>query len=105
MQTLVVTIPTADISDWESFHAVFKEVLGFPDFYGRNMDAWIDCMTSIDDAASGLTSISVAPGELVTLKIDDAPDFVRRCPEQYRAMIECAAFVNYRRVDIGEPPV
>jgi hypothetical protein len=69
------------------------------------MNAWNDCLTSIDDAASGMTSISVAPGELVTLKIDDAPDFELRCPEQYRAMIECAAFVNYRRVDVGEPPV
>ncbi|MDA1214518.1 MAG: barstar family protein, partial [Planctomycetota bacterium] len=26
------------IVDWESFHAHFAEVLGFPKFYGRNMD-------------------------------------------------------------------
>ena len=46
----VVSIPTDRISDWESFHEVFSEVLGFPSFYGRNMDAWIDCLTSADGA-------------------------------------------------------
>jgi hypothetical protein len=49
MQTTIVTIPADRITDWESFHSVFKQALGFPDFYGRNMDAWNDCMTYLDD--------------------------------------------------------
>ncbi len=72
MKTTVVTIPTDAIVDWDSFHEVFRTALGFPDFYGRNMDAWIDCMTSIDDPSSGMTDPSVAPGELFALRIDDA---------------------------------
>jgi RNAse (barnase) inhibitor barstar len=35
---VLVSIPTLRISDWDSFHSVFAEVFGFPDFYGRNMD-------------------------------------------------------------------
>jgi RNAse (barnase) inhibitor barstar len=29
-----------------SFHEAFASALGFPSWYGRNMDAWIDCMSS-----------------------------------------------------------
>lgn len=105
MKTTVVIIPTNEIVGWDSFHQVFRTVLGFPEFYGCNMNAWIDCLTSVDDASSGMTTPSVAPGDLLTLRIDDAADFRRRCPEQHAALLDCAAFVNYRRIEVGEPPV
>jgi len=104
-QTTIVTIPAEQIEDWASFHRVFREVLGFPDFYGCNMNAWIDCMTDVDDSESGMSSLCIAPGELLMLRIDDAPDFRRRCPEQYDALIACTAFVNHRRMDRDAPPV
>jgi hypothetical protein len=44
------------------------------------MDAWIDCMTHIDDRGIGLTAISVSAGHLVALRIDDAPDFENALP-------------------------
>ena len=105
MQTTVATIPADQITDWDSFHSVFQVALGFPDFYGRNMNAWIDCMTYIDDPTGGMTNIFVCPGDLLALRIDDAPDFARRCPELYQAIIECTAFVNYRRIERGDKPV
>lgn len=105
MKTTVVMIPVETIVDWNSFHDVFRKALGFPEFYGCNMDAWIDCLTSADDPTSGMTSPSVAPGDLLTLRMDGAADFHRRCPEQYVALVECAAFVNYRRIEVGQPPV
>jgi RNAse (barnase) inhibitor barstar len=105
MQTTVVIVPVDRIADWDSFHSVFKETLGFPDFYGRNMDAWIDCMTYVDDPPSGMTAIFVSKGDLLTLRIDNASDFQKRCPEQYAALIECTAFVNYRRTEVGEAPI
>ena len=37
-----VTIDLRGITDTASFHAVFAETLGFPHFYGNNMDAWVD---------------------------------------------------------------
>jgi len=40
-----VHIDGSKISDWGTFHHHFSEVFGLPGFYGRNMDAWIDCMT------------------------------------------------------------
>ena len=98
---MIIKIPVDQINDWDSFHSVFQSTLGFADFYGRNMDAWIDCMTYVDDPPSGLTTVSVSEGDVLTLRIDDAPDFKRRCPEQYEALIECSAFVNYRRMERG----
>jgi RNAse (barnase) inhibitor barstar len=95
-------IETKKITDWASFHSVFADTLGFPDFYGRNMNAWIDCMTNIDD---GMTRFTVAPGELFHLEVADTKDFAKRLPEIYQALIEDSAFVNWRRVDVGEPPI
>ena len=52
---VLVRIDTTKIRDWASFHDVFTEIFGFPDFYCRNMDAWVDCMTSLDDPAAGMS--------------------------------------------------
>jgi RNAse (barnase) inhibitor barstar len=97
-----VRIETKQITDWESFHSVFAETLGFPGFYGRNMNAWIDCMTRVDD---GMTRFTLAPGELFHLEIADTKDFADRLPEIYQALIEDSAFVNWRRIQVGEPPI
>jgi hypothetical protein len=105
MNALLVKIPVEKISDWPSFHQVFQEVLGFPAFYGRNMNAWIDCLTSVDSPGQGMSAVTVSPGGILILKIDNPFDFRRRCPEQYEALIECSAFVNFRREEAGEAPV
>jgi RNAse (barnase) inhibitor barstar len=101
----IVEVPTHRIVDWDTFHDVFSEVLGFPSFYGRNMDAWIDCLTHVDDDPPDLTTVSVAAGDVLTLQLVDVDDFAERCPEQYAAVVECSAFVNWRRIEIGQPPV
>lgn len=105
MDTKIVTVPVDQINDWPTFHAVFQRTLGFPAFYGRNMDAWIDCMTSLDLPEDGMSTVTVPRGGLVILAIDGADDFKRRCPEQYDALIEGSAFVNYRLIEIGQTPI
>ncbi|CCE01409.1 barstar family protein [Bradyrhizobium sp. STM 3809] len=104
-QATIVPIPSDRIHDWDSFHRVFQEALGFPGFYGCNMDAWIDCMTYVDDPDAGLSSITVAKGDLLILRVDNADELQRRCPEQYQALLECTAFVNHRRDKPGQSPV
>ena len=90
------------IVDWTSFHNVFADLFGLPAFYGRNMNAWIDCVSSLDDPDSGMTSVAVAPGEVVLLHVDHANDFAKRCPEPFSAMVDGVAFVNWRRSQDGE---
>jgi hypothetical protein len=105
MQTTVIQILAREIVDGASFHDVFSRVFGFPDFYGRNMNSWIDCMTDLDAPEGGMVQVSVAVGELVALQIVGAADFQRRCPEQFRELIECVSFVNFRRVEVGHLPI
>jgi hypothetical protein len=69
------------------------------------MNAWIDCMTCLDDVDAGMTSVCVAPGQLVCLQIEGVGAFAQRCPEQYSALVECSAFVNWRRIERGHAAI
>jgi hypothetical protein len=101
----LVKLDTSLISDWDTFHKVFKDSFGFPEFYGRNMDAWIDCMTYLDDPSAEMTQVHAPPGGVVVLELEYVGDFARRCSPQYNAIIECSAFVNWRRIRNGAPAV
>ena len=90
MKMPIVRIDARRIVDSDSFHDVFAEAFGFPDFYGRNMDAWIDCLTSLDVPSDGLTAIHTQPGGVVTLQIENMDDFAERCPPLYEDLIDCA---------------
>lgn len=100
-----VKIDCARITDWPSFHAVFAEAFGFPDTYGKNISAWIDCLTSLDAPEDGMTKLHCAPGTVMTLQLDHVREFRRTCPEQYAALIECSAFVNWRRNEAKQSSV
>jgi hypothetical protein len=101
----LVKLDTRRITDWDTFHDSFAEVFGFPSFYGRNMNAWIDCMTDLDAPSTGMTTVHAPSGGVVVLELEHVDDFSRRCPEQYAAILECSAFVNWRRIEKGEPAV
>ncbi|MEM9694437.1 MAG: barstar family protein [Myxococcota bacterium] len=101
----LVKIDAHNIEDWPSFHDEFDRVFVFPDFYGRNMGAWIDCMSSLDEPGDGLTGIHVEKGGVLTIEIEGVDHLRSKCPEQYDALIDCSAFVNWRRIEQGERPV
>jgi hypothetical protein len=90
--------------DEDSFHSVFADTLGFPDFYGRNMNAWIDCLTYADED-DGMRNFVVPSGDVLTLDLGDVTGFASRCPELFDDLVECAAFVNHRRMEAGDRPI
>lgn len=100
-----VCIDTNRISDWQSFHQVFKETLGFPDYYGANGNAWIDCMTYVDEPDLGITQITVAKGEILILEVPEPEKFKEVFPKQFEDLIMNTAFVNQRRIEVGDQPV
>jgi hypothetical protein len=100
-----ISVDAGRIRDWDSFHDTFAETFGFPSFYGRNMNAWNDCMTYLDEPDAGMTSLHVASGDIVVLCLSAVADFKNRCPEIYDALIECSSFVNYRRIERGASAV
>jgi len=69
----IVRLDTTRIVDWTSFHKVFAGLMGFPDFYGMNRDAWIDCMSSLNE--SGMTRFTLQSGEQLTIEVTDTEDF------------------------------
>lgn len=46
----VVTIDCAEIKTREELHEALSSALGFPDWYGRNLDALYDLLTENDTA-------------------------------------------------------
>jgi len=97
-----VQVDGASIADWDSFHDEFARVFGFPAFYGRNGDAWIDCMTRLDEDFS---SFRVDPGQLILLEIEGAEQLSARAPELLSFIYDAAAFVNGRRIEVGDTPI
>ena len=100
-----VQIECNNIKGWGSFHDEFDRVFGFPEFYGRNMNAWIDCLTYLDDPESGMTRIHCEAGQILTVELVNSNSLKNKWPELFDAIIECSAFVNERRVEAGESPV
>jgi hypothetical protein len=94
----IIDIDAAQIVDWDSFHTAFAEALKFPDFYGRNGNAWIDCLTYDDD---GMSVPFPRPGGLLVIRLGNAADFAVRCPDQLKALISWTAAVNDRRREDG----
>jgi RNAse (barnase) inhibitor barstar len=101
----VVRMDMRLITSENSFHDEFARVFGFPSFYGRNMDAWIDCMTYLDDPAAGMTNVHTVLPEVMVLQLDHVERFRRRTPELFDGLVEMAAFVNWRRLAAGQPAV
>lgn len=82
-------IDAGTITTFEAMHAVFAAEFGFPEYYGNNMDAWIDCMSDLaEPVLVYLKHIAAIKGTAV-----------------YEALIECSALVNYRMMDTGKPMV
>jgi len=108
MTTMLISLAKIEcdrITDWPSFHEEFNRVFQFPAFYGCNMNAWIDCMTSLDAPEDDMTSVHCEPGKVLTIELVRAKPFMARCPEQYAAIVECSAFVNWRRIEHGKSAV
>ena len=101
----MVSVDCLKITDWETFHDEFAATFGFPNFYGRNLDAWIDCLTSLDKPEDGMTSIHATQDQTLTLQLENVVPFRENHPDLYAAIIKSAAFVNWRRLEVGEPAV
>lgn len=97
-----VQLNTTKITGWASFHQVCEEAFGFPDFYGKNMNAWIDCMSSLDE--EGMTKFLLEEDETLFIEITHTEEVNRRVPEIVDALIECTAFVNQRYFETNKKP-
>ncbi len=84
-------IDALQIKDWESFHDCFSKAFDFPAYYGKNLDAWIDCMSDLES--------------IISLQIDNVEILKTENQDIYNALIECTAFVNWRYTSEGGIPI
>lgn len=92
----------SQIRDWDSFHDVSARQLGFPSFYGRNMNAWIDCLTYLD-VGDGMSRFHLKPGEVLELEITDVDKMRIAAPEILEAVVEATLAINQRHAESGKP--
>ncbi len=100
----IARLDGSKILDWASFHDASARELGFPSFYGRNLDAWIDCLSYLDEG-DGMSRFTLAPGEVLDLEVLASDDLKRRAPNIFGAVVDCARFVNKRYVERGKQPL
>jgi len=81
-----------NLTNWKSFHSEFKRVLCFPDYYGENMNAWIDCMDEL------------VVDKQIAIHIENGKFLKEAAPDILEALLECAAFINFRMMEAGENP-
>lgn len=97
-----IVLPTNEIRNEKTFHAVCQRVFGFPDFYAHTMDAWVDCLSCMDDPSAEMSSLTLAPGELLTVVVLGAGEMKQ---DIFDALIDGTIAVNRRFVERGKPPL
>lgn len=97
-----VVLPTNEIRNEKTFHAVCQRVFGFPDIYAHTMDAWVDCLSCLDDPSAEMSSLTLAPGELLLIVV---PDTANLKQEIFDDLIDGAIEVNARFVRRGKSPL
>lgn len=98
-----VSLDAAQIADWESFHRLSQHAFGFPDYYGANMDAWVDCLSYLRDE-EGMSSIKLAEKEILDITLEHSQHWRDKLPEMLEELQFCVAAINDRYEDYGEAP-
>ncbi len=70
MTSPVVEIDARALVSRDKFHATFAETFGFFEGYGRNMDAWIDCMGYLRKRHSGMTQFHIGADQTLTIRLN-----------------------------------
>lgn len=98
-----VRLDGAVIRDWQSFHSECQAKFGFPDFYGCNMDAWIDCLSTLRDN-DGMSGFTLASGDTLQIEVAHSGILRNRAPRILDTLADCVDAVNERYIENGENP-
>ena len=89
------------ITDWESFHTECEKAFGFPDFYGRNMNAWVDCLSYLRDG-DGMSKFVLKENEVLTIEVQHSEKLRAAAPDIVEELQFCVAMINERCEDYEE---
>ena len=71
----------------DSLHSALKESLGLPDYYGRNLDALMDCLTDIR-----------ADSEIEFIGLSDLMENLMEYGQNFLTTVHLASFSNHHLV-------
>ena len=92
------------ITGWDEFHEECKRVMGFPAFYGANMNAWIDCLSYMTDGGDGMSCFALNGAEVLTIRVLNSRPGSAVQQEILDALIQHTGSVNNRYVAVGDIP-
>lgn len=101
-------MPTARLNgelilNWDTFHTESITAFGFPEFYGRNLDAWVDCLSYLRDD-DGMSKFKLKDNEVLTIEITHSDKIKAHAPELLDDLAMCVDLMNERYEDYGETP-
>ena len=102
---MIVRIDARRLTDAAGLHTALCEAFGFRATYGKNLDALVDCLTHLDNAKAALSRVQVLPGQVALLVLDHADAATNQQAAQLQALVDAVAFVNWRRLENGQPPI
>jgi RNAse (barnase) inhibitor barstar len=91
------------ITDWPAFHRESQAAFGFAACYGRNLDAWVDCLSGVRDG-DRMSAIALAPDEMLDIELRHAAALSRAAPQILQTLSELIDAVNARLADAGQAP-
>ncbi|MEE3664884.1 barstar family protein [Brenneria sp. g21c3] len=86
-------IDFSKLETMDDFHNEMKSIFGFPDFYGKNTHALIDCLTSLRYPDDGMTTITLKKDETLLLEVNNLN---YRNIEVVNTFFSSIQYVNYR---------
>ncbi|SES65697.1 barstar family protein [Thorsellia anophelis] len=95
MKLTELTLDFSTIKTYDDLHQKLTDLFGFPDFYGKNYPALIDCLTSLRHPEDGMTTIHVSHDEAILLQISDMT-FDKATIGISGFLLAAIQFVNYR---------
>jgi ribonuclease inhibitor len=83
-------IDLTSVNSRESLHEALRTALGFPEWYGKNWDAFWDCVRDPD-----LSSVPLS------LKLRRSPRLAEALPREYRLFRKCLEDLNREYPDLA----
>ena len=78
-----IIIDGKELTDREALHEILKNKLGFPEYYGKNLDALFDCLTDISEKTT-----------IVFLDFDAVKENLGGYAEALKKVLKCADAEN-----------
>lgn len=91
-----IYIDFKEITELSDLHEKLKEELGFPDFYGMNVNALIDCLQSMRFPEEGMSKVVLGEEEVLALELKNFSNAKMLLVNSLLVAVEA---VNQREID------